>query len=94
MSDDNFLDDAVKSFVGDDDDDNSSDDSFYSDDVQAAALADNNMDPDEMEEHEEEIPVTSGDMEIGDLDNDPELSQGSEESADEESTPAGDNVLG
>ncbi len=68
-------------------------DGFYSDDVQAAALADNNMDPDQFEE-KEEIPVTSGNMEIGDLDNDDEISDGNlEESYDEESVPAGDNVV-
>lgn len=66
---------------------------FYSDDVQAAALADNNLDPDLLEE-KEEIPVTSGNMEIGDLDNDDEVVDGDPEgSYDEESVPAGDNVV-
>lgn len=79
----------------DNNDDNqtqASDDSFYSNDVQAAALADNNMDPDELEV-KEEIPVTTGNMEIGDLDDDEMEGQGSELSYDEESVPAGDNVI-
>lgn len=75
-----------------DDDPQTSDDSFYSNDVQAAAMADNNMDPDELEV-KEEIPVTSGDMKIGDLDDDSMEGQGSELSYDEESVPAGDNVI-
>lgn len=75
-----------------DDTTQSSDDSFYANDVQAAAMADNNMDPDELEV-KEEIPVTSGDMKIGDLDDDSMEGQGSELSYDEESVPAGDNVI-
>lgn len=75
-----------------DDDPQTSDDSFYSNDVQAAAMADNNMDPDDLEV-KEEIPVTTGNMEIGDLDDDDMEGQGSEESYDEESVPAGDNVI-
>jgi hypothetical protein len=75
-----------------DDDTQTSDDSFYSDDVQAAAMADNNMDPDKLEV-KEEIPVTTGDMEIGDLDDDEMEGQGSEKSYDEESVPASDNVI-
>lgn len=74
-------------------DDAVSHDGFYSDDVQAAAMADNNMDPDQLEE-KEEIPVTSGNMEIGDLDNDDEISDSDVKgSYDEESVPAGDNVV-
>lgn len=73
-------------------DDTQSNDGFYSDDVQAAALADNNMNPDQLEEREE-IPVTSGDMKIGDLDDDEMVERGSEDSYDEESVPAGDNVV-
>lgn len=65
---------------------------FYSDDVQAAAIADNNMNPDDIEQREE-IPVTTGDMEIGDLDDDAMEGRGDEESYDEESVPAGDNVV-
>jgi hypothetical protein len=75
-----------------DDKTQTNDDSFYANDVQAAAMADNNMDPDELEV-KEEIPVTSGDMKIGDLDDDSMEGQGSEESYDEESVPAGDNVV-
>lgn len=75
-----------------DDNTQSNDDSFYANDVQAAAMADNNMDPDELEV-KEEIPVTSGDMKIGDLDDDSMEGQGSELSYDEESVPAGDNVI-
>lgn len=88
----------ISSFLNrmtDNNDDNqtqASDDSFYSNDVQAAALADNNMDPDELEV-KEEIPVTTGNMEIGDLDDDEMEGQGSELSYDEESVPAGDNVI-
>lgn len=67
-------------------------DEYYSSDVQAAAVADNNMDPDEVED-EDEIPVTTGDMTIGDLDDDAMEGQGSEESYDEEDVPAGDNVI-
>lgn len=75
-----------------DDDPQTSDDSFYSNDVQAAAMADNNMDPDDLEV-KEEIPVTTGNMEIGDLDDDDMEGQGGELSYDEESVPAGDNVI-
>lgn len=73
-------------------DNSQSTDDFYSDDVQAAALADNNMDPDQLRE-DKEPPVTSGDMEIGDLDDDEMLGSGGEDSYDEESVPAGDNVV-
>lgn len=65
---------------------------FYSDDVQAAAMADNNMDPDDIEQHDE-TPVTTGDMEIGDLDDDAMEGRGNQDSYDEESVPAGDNVI-
>lgn len=68
------------------------DSGFYSDDVQASALADNNMDPDELVERNED-PVTSGEMEIGDLDDDEMLGPGGEDSYDEEAVPAGDNVV-
>ena len=80
--------------MSDQNDDNTqtNDDSFYASDVQAAAMADNNMDPDEIDE-KEEIPVTSGNMKIGDLDDDPMEGQGSDESYDEESVPSGDNVV-
>jgi len=73
---------------------------FYSDDVAAQALAENKLNadedlPDESAEQatDKESPVTSGDMEIGDLDRDDEIKDTKpEESYDEESTPAGDNV--
>ena len=73
---------------------------FYSDDVEAQALAENKLNsdenlPDESEEQvvSKEPPVTSGEMEIGDLDHDDEIKDTKpEESYDEESTPAGDNV--
>ena len=66
---------------------------FYADDVQAQAIADNNMDPDTLVE-DDDVPVTSGEMEIGDLDQDEELGQGSDVSYDEESVPGGeDNVV-
>ena len=75
------------------DEDPSSDDSFYADDVQAAAIADNNLDPDTLIE-DDDLPVTSGELEIGDLDDDDMIGLGDEHSYDEEDTPAGDNVLG
>jgi hypothetical protein len=69
----------------------SDDNNFYSDDVKAAAAADNNDDPDDVHPTGEE-PVTSSEMKIGDLDKDAEEGRGSEESYDEEATPAGDNA--
>jgi len=73
---------------------NNTSDDFYADDVKAEAIADNKEDPDTLVE-DEDLPVTSGDMEIGDLDHDAELGQGGEDSYDEESVPGGeDNVTG
>lgn len=69
-----------------------SNDDYYADDVQAEALADNKLDPDSLVVNDD-LPVTSGDMEIGDLDDDAELGQGGETSYDEEAVPAGDNVV-
>ena len=66
---------------------------FYSDDVQAAALADNNMNDDLLIE-DKETPVTSGNMQIGDLDIDAEVGRGSENSYDEETVPGGEDVNG
>lgn len=83
MADDSQLDDYVQ---------NASNDQYYSSDVQAAALADNNMDPDKIDEQDED-PVTSGNMQIGDLDIDEMEGQGSEFSYDEEAVPSGDNVI-
>jgi len=68
-------------------------DGFYSDDVQAAAIADNNLDPDQLKE-DDDLEVTSGDLKIGDLDDDEMVGSGDEDSYDEEDTPAGDNVVG
>jgi hypothetical protein len=65
------------------------DQDFYADDVNAQGIAENKQDPDLLQE-KEEIPVSSGEMEIGDLDSD-ETKEG--ESYDEESTPIGDNVV-
>lgn len=87
--DDNFLTKAQDDL---EDEDPGSQDEYYSKDVQAAAIADNNMDPELMDDDKEEQPVTTQDMEIGDLDNDPMLEQGDASSYDEEATPAGDNV--
>jgi hypothetical protein len=89
-TDDNFLTKAKDDFLGDDDK-QTNDNAFYADDVQAQALADNNMDPDTLKV-DDDIPVTSGDMKIGDLDLDKEEERGDNESYDEESVPAGDNV--
>lgn len=89
--DENFLEQAKNDFVGDEEK-QAQDDAYYSDDVQAAAIADNNMDPDQLEEDDTD-QVTSGEMEIGDLDDDEMVSQGDEDSYDEEQKPAGDNVV-
>jgi len=61
--------DLKKAILGDKDTDSES--RYYSDDVQAAAMADLNMDPDNLEETKED-PVTSGDVSYGDLDVDTE----------------------
>lgn len=87
---DNFLHRLMNN--NDDPQDQADDAKFYSNDVQAAAMADNKMNSDDFSE-EEEIPVTSGDMKIGDLDDDAMEGRGGEESYDEESVPAGDNVV-
>lgn len=63
-------------------------DDFYSDDVEAEEIAENSMDPNSLNENED-VPVTSGEMEIGDMDAE---TQELEKSFDEESVPAGDNV--
>jgi hypothetical protein len=64
---------------------------FYSDDVNAEALAENAQDPASLEIKDEE-PVTSGEMEIGDLDAEEEVDDESGASYDEESVPGSDNV--
>lgn len=67
-------------------------DGFYADDVQAAAIADNNMDPDTLVE-DDDTPVTSGEMEIGDMDTNDIVGRGSEDSYDEETVAGSDNVI-
>lgn len=92
MSDDNFLDKAVKDFVGDDEE-REEDGEFYSKDVQAAAIADNNMDPEILEDDTEEEPVTSDNLSMGNMDDDAELNPNTSDSYDEENMPGGDNVV-
>ncbi len=74
------------------DDTNTQSDGFYADDVQAAALADNQMD-DDLLKIDDDVPVTSGEMEIGNLDSDADHGVGSAESFDEETVAGGDNVV-
>jgi hypothetical protein len=69
-----------------------SNDDFYSDDVQAEAVAANDQNEETLNIKEED-PVTSGEMNIGDLDDDSEVKTGSASSYDEESVPAGDNAV-
>jgi hypothetical protein len=45
-------------------------DDFYSDDLNAQVIAENNLDPDLLKE-DGEIPVTTGEISIGDLDEEP-----------------------
>jgi hypothetical protein len=66
------------------------DDGFYADDVSAEAVAENSQDPEKLKE-DQDTPVTSGEMEIGDMDEDAEVTGGSEASYDEEAMPGGDN---
>ena len=64
-------------------------DDYYSDDVEAAVSADENRDPDKLKE-EKEVPVTSGEMELGDLDAVPDSPGGDDAlygSDDEEDDP-------
>lgn len=70
------------------DDPSAQTDGFYADDVQAAALADNQMEADLLVE-DDDVPVTSGEMVIGDLD-----AESDEVSEDEEAVPGSDNVIG
>jgi hypothetical protein len=67
------------------------DNSFYSDDVRAEALATDDADDDLLKE-DKETPVTTGDMEIGDLDDDAEEGRGGPDSYDEEDVPGGEDV--
>jgi hypothetical protein len=66
-------------------------DEYMADDVQAEADAETGVDSDNLKE-QDDLEVTSGEMKIGDLDDDPEEKQGSEDSYDEESVPGSDNV--
>jgi hypothetical protein len=74
-----------------DDNDKISVDGFYADDVQAAAIADNNLDPELLKE-DDDYPVTSGNMNIGDLDTDSDYDE--DISEDEETFAGSDNVVG
>jgi hypothetical protein len=65
---------------------------YYADDLTAEEVAGNNMDPDKVKE-DEDIPVTTGDMSIGDLD-EGEEPEDITASPDEENVPGGeDNVI-
>lgn len=71
--------------------DNSKQNPFYADDVNAQAISDNQQDPDDLD-IKDEIPVTTGEMEIGDLDNDGIVNAGDKvDSYDEETVPGSDN---
>jgi hypothetical protein len=66
-------------------------DDFYSDDLNAQVIAENNLDPDTLKE-DDEIPVTTGEISLGDLDEEPEEELGTSE--DEENMAGGeDNVV-
>lgn len=82
--------------MNDDDNTNLTNADYYSDDVNAAALADNNVEPDNagFDPADDQDTVSSQDMQIGDLDLDPEIQGKGENSYDEEAVPAGDNVTG
>jgi len=71
--------------------DNSNQNPFYSDDVNAQAISDNQQDPDDLK-IKDEVPVTTGEMEIGDMDDDPMLNTGDDKASyDEETVPGSDN---
>ena len=66
-------------------------DDFYSDDLNAQVIAENNQNPDTLKE-DEDIPITTGDISIGDLDEEPKEELGT--SDDEENMAGGeDNVV-
>ena len=66
-------------------------DDFYSDDLNAQVLAENNQNPDTLKE-DEDLPVTTGEISIGDLDEEPKEEPGT--SDDEENMAGGeDNVV-
>jgi hypothetical protein len=66
-------------------------DDFYSDDLNAQVIAENNLDPDTLKE-DEDLSITSGEMSLGDLDEEPKEELGI--SHDEENDAGGeDNVV-
>jgi len=66
-------------------------DDFYSDDLNAQVIAENNQNPDTLKE-DEDLPVTTGEISIGDLDEEPKEEPGT--SDDEENMAGGeDNVV-
>lgn len=68
------------------------DNDYYSDDVSAAAIADNNLDPDKLKESKDKYqePISSGEMNIGDLDAKEEEDKDGTMSRDEENDPVAD----
>lgn len=96
MSDYPVQDDLNDEDIISDEEDPGAEDRYYSDDVQAEADAEFNpgMNPSEFHERKED-PVTTGDMQIGDLDvvdRGDDAGRGGEDSYDEENMPGGDNV--
>lgn len=66
-------------------------DDFYSDDLNAQVIAENNQNPSALKE-DEDLPVTTGEISIGDLDEEPKEEPGT--SDDEENMAGGeDNVV-
>jgi hypothetical protein len=66
-------------------------DDFYADDLNAQVIAENNQNPDNLKE-DEDLPVTTGEISIGDLDEEPVEEVGT--SDDEENMAGGeDNVV-
>ena len=66
-------------------------DDFYSDDLNAQAIADNNLNP-ELIKEDDDLPVTSGELSLGDLDEEPVEEIGI--SDDEENMAGGeDNIV-
>lgn len=68
-------------------------DGFYSDDVQANALAENKIDPDVLVV-DDEPPVTTGELELGDMDAGDSIVQNDDLSYDEEAVAGGEDVNG
>jgi hypothetical protein len=74
--------------------DEQQDRTFYSDDVEATVVAEDTQNDDDLEESvSDQTPITSGEMEIGDMDRGVENNRGSEESEDEEAVAGSDNVV-